>query len=75
MESYEQKSEQAASEAERLAEEGERVDREIADTKSDVQSKQGAPGMDGAIPESDDDRKSEDESDVEAASEGDEDGQ
>ena len=45
MESYEKRSDQAASQADSLEEEGERVERSIADAKSDVQSKQGMPGM------------------------------
>ncbi|MDQ4048139.1 MAG: hypothetical protein M3131_01960 [Actinomycetota bacterium] len=45
MESYEQKSDQAESQVDRLEDEGERVGRRIEEAKSDVQSKQGQPGM------------------------------
>ncbi len=46
MESYEKRSDQAESQAERLEEESERVGRRIEETKSDWQSKQGqVPGM------------------------------
>ena len=45
MESYEQKSDQAESQVDRLEDEGERVGRRIQEAKSDVQSKQGQPGM------------------------------
>jgi hypothetical protein len=51
MESYEKRSDQADSEADRLAEEGDRVDREIAEAKSDWQSKQGqVPGLEPGDP-------------------------
>ncbi len=45
MESYERTSDAAESQADRLEEAGERVDQQIADTKSDLQSKQGMPGI------------------------------
>ncbi len=45
MESYEKRSAQAQSEADRLEEEGDRVDRRIDEARSDVQSKQNIPGM------------------------------
>jgi len=47
MENYEERSDQAESEAARLAKEGERVERQIAETKRDVQAKHGDPGMTG----------------------------
>lgn len=51
MESYERKSDEADSQAERLEEEGERVDRRIEEAKSDWQSKQGqVPGMEPGDP-------------------------
>ena len=45
MESYEKKSDQAESQVDRLEDAGERVGRRIEEAKSDVQSKQGQPGM------------------------------
>ena len=45
MESYEKRSDQAASQADSLEESGDRVERHIEEAKSDVQSKQGQPGM------------------------------
>ena len=50
MESYDQKSDEAASEAEKLAEEGERVDKHIDETKSDWEAKQGDSSVPGAVP-------------------------
>lgn len=41
MESYERKSDEAESQADRLEDEGERVARRIEETKSEVQSKEG----------------------------------
>lgn len=48
MESYEKRSDQAASRADSLEEAGDRVERHIEEAKSDVQSKQGMPGMEPA---------------------------
>lgn len=46
MESYEKRSDQAESQADRLEEEGSRVERSIEETKSDWESKKGqVPGM------------------------------
>ena len=46
MESYEKKSDEVESQADQLEGEGERVDRQIEELKSDVQAKHNMPGMD-----------------------------
>ena len=50
MESYEKKSEEASSDADRLEDAGERVEGQIEETKSDWQAKQGQASVPGAIP-------------------------
>jgi len=45
MEGYEKRSAEAESQADKLEGEGDRVERHIEEVKSDVQSKQGMPGM------------------------------
>ena len=51
MESYEKRSDEAESQADRLEAEGKRVDRHIEEAKSDWQSKQGqVPGMEPGDP-------------------------
>jgi hypothetical protein len=50
MESYEKKSDEAASDADKLAAEGERVDRHIKEAKHDWEAKQGDSGVPGAVP-------------------------
>ncbi len=57
MESYEKRSDQAESEAERLEEESERVGRRIEEAKSDWQAKQGDASVPGAIPEHDEEEQ------------------
>jgi hypothetical protein len=57
MESYEKKSDEAASEADKLAEQGELVDKHIDESKSDWEAKQGDTGVPGAVPEPPDDEK------------------
>ena len=51
MESHEKKSDQAASEADRLAEEGSRVDEHIEEAKRDWEAKQGDSSVPGAVPD------------------------
>lgn len=75
MESYEKKSDEATADAERMADEGDRVERNIAETKRDLQSKQGDPGMSGAVPEPDEEAASEADDDDAAAPESGEEGQ
>jgi hypothetical protein len=56
MESYEKRSDEAAADADRLAEEGERVDRHIEEAKRDWEAKQSDSGVPGAVPEPDEDQ-------------------
>lgn len=67
MESYERKSDEAESHAERLADEGDRVDKHIKEAKRDWQAKQDDPGTPGAVPEpaDEDDTSTETESETE----------
>lgn len=51
MESYEKKSDEAASQADKLAEEGERLDTHIEQTRRDWESKQSDTGVPGAVPD------------------------
>jgi hypothetical protein len=51
MESYEKRSDEAASGADRLAEEGERVDKHIEETQRDWEAKQSDTGVPGAVPD------------------------
>ena len=51
MESYEKLSNEAESDGERLAEEGERVGKHIEDAKSDWEAKQADSGVPGALPD------------------------
>ena len=51
MESHDKKSEQAASEADQLAEQGDRVDKHIEETKRDWEAKQGDQSVPGAVPD------------------------
>lgn len=53
MESYENLSDEAESHGERLQEEGERVGKNIEDTKSDWEAKKADSGVPGAVPDSD----------------------
>lgn len=69
MESYEKASADAESQADRLEEESERVDQRIAETKSDLQSKQGMPGIE---PDDDAEDAGEARDPAEAAEEGEE---
>lgn len=51
MESHDKKGEQAASEADQLAEEGDRLDKRIEETKRDWEAKQGDQSVPGAVPD------------------------
>jgi hypothetical protein len=51
MESYEKKSDEATSDAERLADESERVEKNIEETKRDWEAKQSDTSVPGAVPE------------------------
>ena len=55
MESYEKKSDEAESDAERLDEEGDRVQEHIKEAKSDWEAKQADTGVTGAVPDPGDD--------------------
>ncbi len=55
MESYEKKSDEADSEAEKLAEQGDRLDENIKDAKRDWEAKQGDSSVPGAVPDPGDD--------------------
>ncbi len=63
MESHEKKSDQAASEADRLAEEGSRVDEHIEEAKRDWEAKQGDQSVPGAVPDPGDEEPAESGSD------------
>lgn len=51
MESYEKKTDEAASDADQLAEEGKRVDKHIEEARRDWEAKQGDSGVPGAVPD------------------------
>jgi hypothetical protein len=51
MESYEKKSDDADSDTEKLADEGDRVDESIKATKRDWEAKQGDSSVPGAVPD------------------------
>ena len=55
MESYEKKSDQAESDTDKLAKEGDRVDESIKETKRDWEAKQGDSSVPGAMPDPGDD--------------------
>ena len=55
MESYEKKSDDADSDAKKLADEGDRVDESIKETKRDWEAKQGDSSVPGAISDPADD--------------------
>ncbi len=57
MESYDKKSDEAASEADQLAEEGDRVDKHIEEAKRDWEGKQGDSSVPGAVPDPDDEEE------------------
>jgi hypothetical protein len=57
MESYEKKSDDADSNAERLAGEGERVEKKIEDTKRDWEAKQSDSSVPGAVPDEGDEEE------------------
>jgi hypothetical protein len=57
MESYEKKSDEASSDTEKLAEEGERVDAHIKEAKRDWDAKQADTGVPGAVPDPGDDEE------------------
>ncbi len=68
MESHEKKSDEADAQADKLEDEGERVDKKIGETKSDWEAKKGDLSVPGAVPDPDD----EEDKPTEAESEGDE---
>jgi len=51
MESYEKKSDEAASQADKLEEEGERLDKKIGEAKSDWEAKKSDSSVPGAVPD------------------------
>ena len=51
MESYEKKSDEAGADAEKLADQGDRVDEHIKETKRDWEAKQGDSSVPGAVPD------------------------
>ena len=55
MESYEKKSDQAESDTDKLAKEGDRVDESFKETKRDWEAKQGDSSVPGAMPDPGDD--------------------
>ena len=57
MESYEKKSDEAESDAERLDKEGDRVEEHIKEAKSDWEAKQADTGVPGAVPDPGDDEE------------------
>ena len=61
MESHEKKSDEAASDAERLAEEGSRVEKHIEEAKRDWEAKQGDQSVPGAVPDPGDEEPTESE--------------
>ena len=72
MESYEKKIDEANSDAERLADESERVEKTIEETKRDWEAKQSDSSVPGAVPEpgGEDERPAEAEGEPGEAAEG-----